>query len=294
MLFVRRPHVVKFVANAVSRVDPTRTITIRKKFARAMRVRFARLKKEIHIVIITENGFGLITNKVGKFDFTRTADKHGAFMDWLRAADERHILSIRHGTPFRTAASTSWMNTYIDTAYQRGVAQAAGNLIKEGATISNRFIDASFGRPIHADAVALLYTRTYNDLVGITDAMDKAISRTLAEGFANGDGMIDIARAIAENVDGIGRARAEVLARTEVISAHAEGSLNLYQEAGIEGVAVDAEFATAEDDAVCPECEGMQGDVMSIEEARGIIPLHPNCRCAWLPIVNDPTGIELQ
>jgi SPP1 gp7 family putative phage head morphogenesis protein len=186
------------------------------------------------------------------------------------------------------------MNTYIDTAYQRGVAQAAGNLIKEGATISNRFIDASFGRPIHADAVALLYTRTYNDLVGITDAMDKAISRTLAEGFANGDGMIDIARAIAENVDGIGRARAEVLARTEVISAHAEGSLNLYQEAGIEGVAVDAEFATAEDDAVCPECEGMQGDVMSIEEARGIIPLHPNCRCAWLPIVNDPTGIELQ
>lgn len=293
MLFVqRKPR--RFVALVAKRVDPTRTITIRKKFAQAMRVRFARLKAEIHKVIVTENGFGLITNKVGAFDFTRTADKHAAFMEWLKGASDRNILQIRSGTPFRTAASSSWMNTYIDTSYQRGVAQSAGNLIKEGATVSDRFIDAAFNRPIHADAVALLYTRTYNDLVGITDAMDKAISRTLAEGFASGDSMIDIARAIEANVDDIGRARAEMLARTEVISAHAEGSLNLYQEAGIEGVAVDAEFATAEDDAVCPECEGMQGDVMTIEEARGVIPVHPNCRCAWLPIVNDAPSIDLQ
>lgn len=284
----------RFVANAVKRVDPTKTVVLRARFSREMRTRFATLRKRVHTAIVTENGFGLIANKTGTFAFTRTADKHASFMEWLKRAEEQDILSTRPGTPFRQAANDSWMNTYVDTAYQRGIRQAGDAMNKAGGSVSDRWIDTAFNRPIHADNIALLYTRNFNELVGITDAMDKSISRTLAEGFASGKSMLEIASDIEDAIDGIGRTRAETLARTEIISAHAEGSLNSYEEAGLEGVSVDAEFATADDEAVCPECDGMQGDVIPIAEARGVIPVHPNCRCAWLPVVNDPESIDLQ
>jgi len=44
-----------------------------------------------------------------------------------------------------------------------------------------------------------------------------------------------------------------------------------------------AEWQTAGDERVCPLCEPLDGTVMTIEEARGLIPRHPNCRCMWVP-----------
>lgn len=260
---------------------------------REMRKRFAILKKLIREAIVTEDGFGLTVNRTGRFNFTRTAEKHASFMEWLKRAEEENILQVRTGTPFRTAASRSWMNLYIDTAYKRGVQNSAKQIRGAGGTVTDRWIDAAFNRPIHADRVALIYTRTYNDLLGITDEMDKRISRALAEGLANGDGMMEIARSLEGLVDSVGRTRGELLARTEIISAHAEGTLNGFEEAGLEGVRLLAEFSTSQDNAVCPQCEELEGTVMSIEDARGIIPVHPNCRCAWLSVIEDGRDIVL-
>lgn len=296
--FILFAHVIKR-----TKIDPTQTTTLRIKFTRAMRVRFNELKVAIRKSIVDNDGFGLgkrkqkfITHKIetGSFDFSKSADKHSAFMDWLHKSQNDGILQIRTGTPFATAASNSWMNVYIDTAYQRGIQTAAMQMRAAGATVSNRWIDAAFNQPIHADRVALIYTRNYNELKGITDAMDQKISRVLAEGLANGDGALELADAIMEAVDSIGEVRAEMLARTEVIAAHAEGQLNSFDEAGIEGVNLMAEWATAGDDAVCPECDDKQGEEMSIDDARGEIPLHPNCRCAWLPVIADPESISLE
>ena len=88
-------------------------------------------------------------------------------------------------------------------------------------------------------------------------------------------------------VDAIGVTRARTLARSEMTAAYAEAQLNTYEELGIEGVEVEAEFATAGDDVVCPECEELEGKIYSIEESRGVIPVHPNCRCAWIPVVAE-------
>jgi SPP1 gp7 family putative phage head morphogenesis protein len=283
------------------RIDPTKTTVLRTRFARAMRVRFNDLKQAIRKSIVDNDGFGLSRNKIrvhkvepGSFDFTRSADKHAAFMDWLKQAQSDGILQVRRGTPIASAASNSWMNVYIDTAYQRGIQTAAMQLRAAGGQVSDRWISAAFNQPIHADRVGLIYTRNYNELTGITDAMDQKISRVLAEGLANGDGAEDLADNITSVVDGIGEARAEMLARTEVIAAHAEGQLNSFAEAGVEGVNLLAEWATAGDDAVCPECQDKEGEQMSIDDARGEIPLHPNCRCAWIPVVNDPESVDLQ
>lgn len=67
------------------------------------------------------------------------------------------------------------------------------------------------------------------------------------------------------------------------IAAHAEGQLLALEEMGVEEVGVAIEWSTAGDDRVCPLCSEMEGVVLKLEEAHGKIPLHPQCRCAWLP-----------
>lgn len=284
-------------ANASLRRDPTRTIYIRAKYEADLVRRFTRLKRQIITAVGTENGFGLQANQDAvappRFNFPRSADKVDAFMTWLEDQEYAGILETTRGTPLRSAAQRSWQNVYINSAYQKGIAQAAGLMRGDGVDVSDRWIDAGFLRPIHADAVGLIHTRAYNELQGITDVMDQQISRTLALGLAEGRGPMDIARKMVDRVDAIGITRARMLARTETIAAHADSTLNTYDEAGLEGVSVMSEFSTAGDDQVCPECAALEGREYSIDEARGLIPLHPNCRCAWLPIVRNPRGIVL-
>jgi SPP1 gp7 family putative phage head morphogenesis protein len=79
------------------------------------------------------------------------------------------------------------------------------------------------------------------------------------------------------------RTRANALARTELVRAHAEGQLDAYVALGEKEVGVMAEWITAGDDRVCDLCQDLEGVVMTITEARGTIPRHVNCRCAWIP-----------
>jgi SPP1 gp7 family putative phage head morphogenesis protein len=86
-----------------------------------------------------------------------------------------------------------------------------------------------------------------------------------------------------------------MLARTEIISAHAEASLNSYEEAGLEGVNVKAEVLTAGDDRVCEICADLEdGGPYSMDEARGLIPAHPNCRCVLTPIIDNADEVDLR
>jgi SPP1 gp7 family putative phage head morphogenesis protein len=106
----------------------------------------------------------------------------------------------------------------------------------------------------------------------------------LADGLAQGDHPKKIARALTATVEGISRKRAIVLARTEVIHAHAEGQLDGFEELGIDELGMLAEWSIA-DDGACPLCRPRAGQVYTVAEARGLIPLHPGCRCAWVPSV---------
>lgn len=272
--------------------DPTRTQTARRKFEGSINRRFSILSTRINEVINRQDGFGLKVNR-GHFEFERSADKVTAFMEWLAQAQREEILEVSQGTPINQAANGHWSNIYIQTGYVRGLNQAASHLRKGGAVVEQRWVDAAFRRPIHADRLGLAYTRVFTELKGITEAMDQQISRELALGLAGGDGPPAIAKRITDRVAKIGRTRARMLARTEVIAAHADATLNAYEEAGIQGVEVIAEWLTAVD--ACPICTALEAkSPYRLSEARGLIPVHPNCRCAWAPIVVDGTGIELR
>lgn len=272
-------------------VDPTRTLTLRRKYEAEMYKRFRKLKGRILEKIVEQDGFGLKTNR--DFDFARTDQKISAFMDWINQAQAQDILEVMPGTPISQAASQSWQSTYVRSSYQRGLQNATNELKSEGVEVADSYVQGAFFRPIHADRLGLAFTRNFTELKGITDAMDQQISRALAQGLAEGHNPLDIARTINNRVDKIGITRARMLARTEVIRAHTMANVAVYREAGVEGVKVRAEFTTAGDGRVCPECESLEGEIFTLDEIERLIPVHPNCRCQALPVVQDPNSVRL-
>jgi hypothetical protein len=67
-----------------------------------------------------------------------------------------------------------------------------------------------------------------------------------------------------------------MLARTEIVNAHAVGQLNAFRMLGLEELGVMAEWSTGGDDRVCPDCGALEGEIFTVDEAEGMIPLHPN------------------
>lgn len=101
----------------------------------------------------------------------------------------------------------------------------------------------------------------------------------LAEGFEAGESSSQLARRIRGYYHDGYEKRAKMVARTEVIAASNEGALQGYESEGI----TKAEFYPAPD--ACDECLAEVGEY-PIEEVHGKIPVHPNCRCVWIPIVD--------
>lgn len=287
---------------ALARTDPTRTTTLRKRYAQKLRGRFAALNTAIRDGVVERDIFGLERESLQAapiddpqpFRFETDARKHEEFMAWLRRQLERGVLNVIARNE----------NVYIENAYNAGLQHAERELRKAGVEVPEGSLEAAFNLPVHQEAVALLYQRNYEALQGITEEVSRQISRELADGFSQGQGPREIARSITDRVDSIGKTRATTLARTEVINTHSEATLNRYEELGAEEVTIRAEFTTAGDRRVCPLCKAREGKVVTIQEAREATfryeagddeppslsgtyrirpPIHPNCRCAWLP-----------
>lgn len=275
--------------------DPTRTTTLRLRYARALTGRFELLRRDIVTSVVDRDALalsrGILVPKfldattVREFDFPTSEAKVQAFMRWLRRQSDKQVLEvIKRDEEGRVVARTAWQNVFIRSAYQEGIRRAQRELGRAGEIdLSAAILGETFNAPIHADRAGLLFTRNFEELDGITSAMAQAVSRELTQGLIDGRGALEIARSLSERVTAIGKARALLLARTEIIRAHAEGTLNEYESHGVAGVGVEAEFSTAGDGNVCPTCAALEGRVFKLAEARGLIPQHPNCRCAWIP-----------
>lgn len=216
-----------------------------------------------------------------------------AFRKWLTTQIEADILVAQ------TSLEDAYWTSFVEEGYKKGAGRAF-NDVRKPALASGKeqlsffngtreeFLRQSFGRPVAINKVKLLAGRVFTDLKGVTDEMSKRMTQTLTQGLTEGLNPRDMARRMIK--DGIGftkrkgiQSRALTIARTEIIRAHAEGQLDALEDLGVTEVGVMVEWSTAGDDRVCPLCQPLEGTVMKISEARGIIPRHPNCRCAHIP-----------
>jgi len=106
-----------------------------------------------------------------------------------------------------------------------------------------------------------------------------AIRKALADGFAEGESIQQLTKRIEGYFTENTKYRAEMVARTEVISASNEGALHRYELEGIE----KSEWYAAPDS--CEVCQVEDGKILLTSESHGLIPRHVNCRCVWLPVV---------
>ncbi len=225
-----------------------------------------------------------------RWRFLSNPEKVAAFRQWLDTQIQVDIIGINSVTEIDNAYWTK----YVEEGYRKGAGRAFDDVRKPALASGSEqlsffegtkqeFLRQSFGRPETIEKVKLLAGRVFTDLTGVTDVMAAQMTRVLTDGLVQGQNPREIARALNQRVDAIGKARSTVIARTEIIRAHAEGQLDALEQLGVAEVGVMVEWSTAGDDRVCPRCEPMDGVVLKIREARGLIPLHPQCRCAHIP-----------
>jgi SPP1 gp7 family putative phage head morphogenesis protein len=253
--------------------------------------RILALKRGIRKWLVEEDELGLVPRKPFKlsthkrtFQFVSSPDKVLAFRQWFQRQVNEGILEVDQ-------LEQPWSNEYVNSAYRKGLVhsylESKRDLLTDARAYSateREFLREAFASPETTSKIQMIYTRTYNNLKGFSDEMSTQTSRILADGLAKGLHPEQIAEDMFFSIDGLSQKRAMVIARTEVIHAHAEGQLDGYEKLGVQDVGADVEWSTAGDSRVCSECAEMEGQVMKISEARGLIPKHPNCRCAWIPV----------
>lgn len=221
-----------------------------------------------------------------RWAFRSSPEKIKEFLKWLEG-NLQPILTDEATT------DDDWWNKYVQAGFKKGAARSYDDMKKAGAIPQSNlpfylgqkdeFLRSAFRQPESVEKVKMLAGRVYTELKGVTEAMSQNLTRTLTDGLTQGMNPRQIATNIVKVVEGIGIRRARAIAQTEIIRAHAEGQLDSMERLGVKELRVMVEWGTAEDDRVCPLCQPLHGIVITMSEAKGLIPRHVGCRCTWLP-----------
>jgi hypothetical protein len=280
-----------------TRRDPSRTLGLREKWRKDFEDRFDALRKAVWRFIVEEDQLGLkqvkpgaiavsLTFNAGRYAFATDDKKVAAFQSWFKEQVDKGLLEVEAGYE-----KEPWTSPYVKSAYRTGVVRGFTDARPQLGAKADfykgtqaEFLREAFASPEQTAKLRLLSTRAFDQLKGVTAEMDKRISMTLAEALSKGYGAEATAKLLNENVVELGRTRARMIARTEVIHAHAEGQLDSFERLGVEDVGIEAEWVTGA--KACPTClDKAKGGPYTIKQARGLIPFHPNCRCTWRPKV---------
>lgn len=270
------------LTDAAGRRDPTKTGPLRRNFAAAADQRLRTLKAATRKAIVSDNVLGF-TGQAGMPAFGPAAGARAeAFHEWFGAANDQSVLG-------RTGA---WLTPYIAQAMHQGVADAQ----REVKGTPPQAV------PIH-EPIQLHAQLALHELRGISGALRQQVDRAVGAGLGTNRRKNEVYRGVNKAFSTI-RPRALALTHHAVVKAYNKAKLITYKEAGYSKVGIDPEYLpamfardrnyeddpemvnilTAGDGYVCEECEEIAANgPYDIDEADGLIPAHPNCRCAFVP-----------
>lgn len=276
---------------------PTQTKTVTQRFEQNLRGVLRRINAALKRAIVEEDIFGLKegtdTLAVDDPPPLRTesnAQKTALFVQWLREQLDTELLEVVSRNE----------NAYIRSAYAQGIRAATRDLRERGVDPATVDIDDIVAQGNFQRGLQTLFTRTYEFLEDTADELTREVRDELMQGLSRGENPRKIATNLSDRVDSIGKHRATLIARTEIINAHSSGYLDrvddIQDTQGVD-IAVAHEWSTADDDRVCPICEALDGIAFTTEEMRdGTFelagstwqlkpPAHPMGRCTLLPTV---------
>jgi uncharacterized protein len=239
-------------------LDPTHTTNIRNAWRTTLNVRMKKAESRIRGLVRGSEAIG------------------------LEASHYRTLLGRHLGGDFHSK--------YIARAYRQGRSDAHARIEKPTAPLSE------------AD---LKTVRSKIDSArSDTDRIMEDLSNSLHNSVRSSASVSEAIKSVSENMKAVGR-RLSAVVSVHTVGSHATAALATYRENGIQYVGADVErvpkaahdhnsldeellqFATAGDNLVCPECEDLEGGIYTLDEAEGVIPVHPECRCAWIPVRSE-------
>lgn len=272
------------IANPL-RSDPTRLIRTRAVFCTLLGERIEILKERLKKLLIDDDALGLIANT--QWQFLSDSDKVKEFKAWIDRQVEEVVVKGQD------SAGKVWWNKHVADAYQKGykrshkeAAKTYKNKTEEHKAAQKALIDAA--KSSITEKADLLIARTYTELKGVSDETAKALTRILTDGLLSNKSINKIADEIEATLEGYTKSAARRVAQTELTRAHAEGQLDAIEKLGHKHVKIAVEWDTRDDGKVCKLCRDMDGKLIPVKEARGMLPRHPNCRCAFKTVAQNP------
>lgn len=244
------------------RKNPTQTTTLQNEYARALRRLFITYRKSA-----IEAFYELVDTRA---ELSTISELAAADVDIITLDKTLRQLGVQLVTSGQEITEQQSLKSYTSGT-------------KFGSMALKRVgVEAVIGvGPADWRVIDALKVRNLSALRGITDEMNKQIVRELTDGINLGESIPKLRNRLAGRIDHIGKTRATVMARTETIEAFSRGTELRYAQAGIK----EMEWLTAQDERVCEFCGPLDGDVFSIKSNHPRPPLHPQCRCALLPVV---------
>lgn len=215
-----------------------------------------------------------------RYTFTRSPETVAEFDAWIKTQIEAEILQPT------IPLEQKWLTSKLGIAYSRGATQSRNIAKPVARRLGRELPDSSpYLNKAHLDRARLIFTRNFDGMEGITDSMKFEMRRVLSDGILRGENPKEISLKLIKRVD-IGRARANRIARTEIIEAHQEASLLETEILEAElGVIFDMEWLTTKDGRQRDSHNARDGKIYSKAVAQSMIG-EPNCRCAIFPHID--------
>ena len=192
--------------------DPTRTTMLRRRFETDMRKRLRKLKRAIRTIVVGADVFGLSKSKD---PFTMNAPfrfenygTDGAVLDQILGtgvdpdfiADTAGIIGAQTPSAQLTAyqqwfkeqvdagllqvddlTGEPWSSPYVQSSYKQSIVRTYNDVHGTGGQpfeLGSRatFLEQAFGGPVGTRQIQLLATRTFQQLVGVTAAMEQQMA----------------------------------------------------------------------------------------------------------------------
>jgi len=249
--------------------DPSYTKTARETFSQRLRGGYSRISARYR-----DAGTELFGNDVPDLREMPPEQQKEEFRQWLEQKQRDEVGSI---------VEPEYI-PFILTAYKQGLSHANTQLKRNGVAEPTE-PDALLDLDRYGDQLGRLYDRNVEAVEKMMGAVTGASMKEFSDIMLAGIGTVGIVEArkrLIKPIETVGFKRSTALGHSEVIKAHSTGTLDRFQASGVEEVTAEVEFTTAGDNRVCPTCAGLGGTRYTIKEARGIIPVHPRCRCVWV------------
>lgn len=285
--------------------DPTGTYDIRRRYVTQAQVRFRAVLKLLREAVVKQDILGLRPGTVSPLVLAyATGQRTMAFQGWVDQLLRSTVVGV----------DGAWLRPMIAAGYTRavkrgirltrkvvtpeGAADAAANLAVLATVEIQGIVEAVSQRVLRASSLAYINKwspeRTFADmeravmqvgLVRTRSMVGLMVVKAFTEGSMDQFAAAGFRRVglIPETIRDARREGPGARSREQLPSRRTVQRIRRVQRS-LEELQL-ANIVTAGDDKVCQRCQDIEEDnPYTIDEARSLIPAHPDCRCAFVPL----------